>query len=341
MIAADLLDWGVQVIVWLQQWGTGLIVPMRALSFTGDIEFYLLLLPILYWTVDRRLGARVATFLLLSIMLNNVLKMLLHNPRPYWYTTQVQLWTDPEFSFGIPSGHAQNAVVMWSLFALYGQRAWGWLAALALISLTGLSRVYLGVHFPTDVMAGWLLGLLFLGCGLLAEGAILRWFKRYPPFRQVSILLLLSLALLASGLGARALVQATWSMPPVWIQNAIAATSILPEPFSLHDIVTVTGALWGLGAGVVLCTRWGGFVPRTTWKERVLRVVIGVIGVLLLWRGLDLLFTPIAADESALGYCLRYLRYMAIGLWVGAFAPLLFVRLGLAKPLTLPTAKMA
>lgn len=162
MLSSSLLDWGVQVVLWFQHLGSWLTGPMNVLTFTGDIEFYLLLLPVIYWTVDRRLGLRVAVLLLLSIIISSMCKLILHAPRPYWFDPQVQLWTAPEFSFGLPSTHAQNAVVMWGLLAYAGRRTLGWMIAILLMGLVGLSRMYLGVHFPTDIILSSVPGIPWL-----------------------------------------------------------------------------------------------------------------------------------------------------------------------------------
>ncbi|MGH7175721.1 MAG: phosphatase PAP2 family protein [Minisyncoccia bacterium] len=79
------------------------------------------------------------------------------------------LYAPPLYSF--PSGHAVMSVVFYG-FAAYAlartyPRLGGWiyLAATLLTLLIGLSRVYLGVHYPSDVIAGWLLGLFWLWLG--------------------------------------------------------------------------------------------------------------------------------------------------------------------------------
>lgn len=332
-MSGTLLDTGIQLILWLQSLGDGWVGLMNGFTFTGNIEFYLLILPLLYWLLNRRLGVQVASFLLVSIVINNLSKMLFHSPRPYWYDAQVQLWTDPEFSFGLPSGHAQNAVVMWGLLALYGRRRWGWLVALGLIFLTGLSRIYLGVHFPTDVLAGWLLGALLLWLGVHWESAMTGWLHRYQPSRQAAILFAFSILLTALGVAVSRLVQASWALPIAWSEALLATTGVALTPFSLHDIVTATGALFGLCVGALFCTQWGGFTTGVQQqREYLFRCLIGLAGVLLLWRGLDVVFALLAAEESFLGYLLRYLRYTAVGFWVAATAPMLFIRLGLAEP---------
>lgn len=332
-MSANLLDWGIQVVLWLQSGGDRWVGLMNGFTFTGNIEFYLLILPLIYWTMDRRLGVRVALFLLVSIVINNIGKMLLHSPRPYWYDAQVQLWSAPEFSFGLPSGHAQNAVIMWGLLALYGRRTWGWLVAIGLIFLTGLSRIYLGVHFPTDVLAGWLLGVLLLWLGVRWESAMAGWLQRYQLNQQVVILFAISLLLTALGVAVSRLVETTRMLPTAWSEAVVATTGVALTPFSLHDLVTATGALFGLSVGAFLCIQWGGFTTQVQRRRDYLfRSLIGIIGVLLLWRGLDVIFALLAAEESMLGYILRYLRYTAVGFWVAATAPMLFIRLGIAKP---------
>lgn len=338
MALANLYDWGIQFILSWQSGADWLIVPMKGFTFTGNIEFYLLLLPILYWNVDRRLGVRLGVFLLLSIVINNLFKMIVHSPRPYWVDTHVHLWADPELFFGLPSGHAQNAVVMWGLLALEGRRAWGWVAAFLLALLTGLSRIYLGVHFPSDVLAGWLLGLLVLWGALGWEMSIVHWLQRYRPTGRLLLLFTISLLLTASGLLVSQLVQMSWSMPAEWAAAALAVAGVAPSPFSLHDIVTATGALWGLSAGALLCTLWADFSTQAPLKAKLLRFVLGAIGVLLLWQGLDKVFALLADEESPLGYLLRYLRYSAVGIWVGLLAPMLFLRFKLAKPAVLSPA---
>jgi undecaprenyl-diphosphatase len=71
---------------------------------------------------------------------------------------------DPISSAAFPSGHANNAAVVYILFIMLVPQArhpgWQVLAAV-MILLTGLSRVMLGVHWPTDVIGGWMLGASF------------------------------------------------------------------------------------------------------------------------------------------------------------------------------------
>ncbi|MFC6935333.1 phosphatase PAP2 family protein [Actinomadura yumaensis] len=85
---------------------------MHALSFVGSAGFYLPLLVVVFWCVSPRAGARLGVVLVLGAALNTVLKLAFHAPRPYWTDPSVT-GREPIESFGMPSGHAQNAAVVW------------------------------------------------------------------------------------------------------------------------------------------------------------------------------------------------------------------------------------
>ena len=138
-----ILDFGIRMIASLQGLGNWLTLPMKIISFLGTEEFYILVLPALYWCVSSNLGIRVALILMVNGSLNDALKMALHGPRPYWYSSQVRGLVS-ETSFGVPSGHAQSAVVIWGTIAAYLRKWWAWLAALLIIILIGLSRLVPG-----------------------------------------------------------------------------------------------------------------------------------------------------------------------------------------------------
>jgi membrane-associated phospholipid phosphatase len=140
------LDWGIHFIAGLQAGAPWLEAPSRFFSSLGTEEFYLLILPFLYWCVDVRLGLRISVILSVSDTLNTFLKLVFHQPRPYWASDEVRV-VRAEVSYGLPSGHAQHAMTVWGSVAAQGK---GWLRWLmtALIFLIGFSRIVLAVHFP-------------------------------------------------------------------------------------------------------------------------------------------------------------------------------------------------
>ena len=94
---------------------------------------------------------------------------------------------DPIASPSFPSGHANNAAVVYILFIMLvpqARRPWWQFAAAAMIVLTGLSRIMLGVHWPTDVLGGWMLGTSFA----LGAAAVIAHHKQLQAMKFPSIL---------------------------------------------------------------------------------------------------------------------------------------------------------
>ncbi len=323
-----ILDNGIKIILFVQNLGGWLAIPMQFFSFLGNEQFFLLVMPVFLWCIDLTVGLRLGFLLLIGDGLNNIFKLAFHAPRPYWVDTHVKAYTT-ETSFGLPSGHAQNSTGIWGGLAASIKERWLWITSLVVIFFIGVSRIYNGVHFPTDVLAGWAIGAVFLWIYLKLEKPISVWLGRQSLSSRILAALGISLLLVGITVVVK-LSLGAWTIPQEWIANAAAAVpgSEPIAPLSLASIFTDAGALFGLAAGAVLLPAWGGFNAAGPLGKRLLRFVVGVIGVLLLWQGLDKVFP---GGENLLSYFLRYLRYALVGFWVSGLAPLVFVRLGLAE----------
>lgn len=283
-----LTQWGVDLIVGIQQiHGPVLDSIFRAITFLGEEEFYLLLLPLLFWCVDFGVGARIAIIFLLSSYLNVCLKDLFQQVRPFELEPGVKL-ADAE-GYSLPSNHSQSAVVVWAGVATWAQKTWFWALAIGLIVLIGFSRLYLGVHFPTDVLAGWAIGAVLL---VLSIVAIPRIEKRLLNLRldiQILLALVIPLGLLF--------------VHPV------------------ENTTSVMGALAGIGVGLALLKKYVSFSVHVVWWQRAVRFVVGVAIVFALYIGLKVV---LPGEESALYLVFRFLQYGLVGLWVSLGAPWFF-----------------
>src|SRR5690349_19505684 len=187
-----LLENSLAWIIAIQQMGDWLVGPMKFFSTLGTEDFFLAILPLLYWSIDASLGLRVGFILMTSDMLNFTGKILFAGPRPYWFSPNVKaMW--PETTFGIPSGHAQSAMSIWGTIAVGVNKLWVRITAGLLIFLIGFSRIYLGAHFPHDVVAGWVVGgiLLFLFARFWEPVGM--WFAKRTTAQQVWYAFLISL----------------------------------------------------------------------------------------------------------------------------------------------------
>jgi membrane-associated phospholipid phosphatase len=314
---AGIYRWGLDLIRLIQKIESpGLTALMKAVTSLGGAYFYLPLLFIIFWCIDEKKGLRLGLLLLVSTWINMVLKDLLKQPRPFNLDPSVGLAF--ESSYGIPSGHAQMSLVFWVFMAAWGRGKFEKFktpltaGAVFIVLLVAFTRLYLGLHFPTDILAGWVLSGIVLGVYFLTE-------KRLS-------------ALFAAG-GKR----------PTNLCLAAAAFLMI---LLYEGDRRLPAALLGFGLGYSLMRSSFPFeARRIAGGNRPLRLglrcILGFAGAAVLYLALRLalpgessLFAPLPHWGSASPYYElgSFIRYGILGLWISAGAPRLFLRLGLAAP---------
>lgn len=319
---------GIELIKIFQSLGTWLLLPMQTITFLGNEEFFLFIAPAFFWCVDAGLGMRVGLGALFSSVINGAFKIGLRGPRPYWLDGGVKAYRI-ESSFGVPSNHAQTAAVVWGSIARFFNKRWLWGLCILLIAVIGFSRMYLGVHFPHDVLLGWLIGALMLWLIARYEQRFLGWFNRFQTPGQILMALGVSIGLILIVALIRSASQ-DWVMPQAWSQAAAQADPLGQniDPMALSGVVSNSGAFFGFILGGVLLRDRGWFDARGALWKRALRFILGVLGVFILWFGLGEI---LPRGETVLPLLLRFLRYALVGAWVSGMAPLIFIRLKLAN----------
>lgn len=141
------------------------------LSFLGSEPTYILLLAVLLWNVDKRFGFRLAVLFLSSMAFNGLLKDVLHTQRPIGQPGIRSIYLSSAYGNSFPSGHSQGAATfypyVWQRWRR--QKVWQGIGIFMILGI-GFSRIYLGLHWPGDVLGGYFLGVLIvLGFGQLDE----------------------------------------------------------------------------------------------------------------------------------------------------------------------------
>ncbi len=299
-------QWGLTVIIWMQSLRGPVLDAVFAVgSFLGEEEFFFLLFATLLWAIDMRMGFRIGVIFLISVYVNSLAKELFAHPRPYDLDPSVGK-AQPELGYGLPSGHAQNAVVIWGGLAARRRSRLAWIGAVCIALLIGLSRIYRGVHFPTDVLGGWLIGAVLLVLGLT--------FARY-----------------AARVG-------TWPLA-AQLGLALVGPAVLAAVFPDSGAVTAMGTLAGAGAGIAITARRLRLDAGGALWQRVVRLGVGLVVLLGLYVGLKQVFP---GEESSLHLVFRFVRYVLLGFWVTLGAPWLFEVLRLTprrahRPVPVPT----
>ena len=164
-------QWEVDLIIWLQahmgSFGTSLA---SFISAFGEELACVAVLGFIYWCYDKRFGRFVGMNALFALVLNPMIKCAVLRRRPYFDTPEIKclkpikkdadIFNIAAQEYSFPSGHSTNAVTVYGSIALYKRENKALtVIAVLLALLIGVSRFCLGVHYPTDVLCGWLLGL--------------------------------------------------------------------------------------------------------------------------------------------------------------------------------------
>jgi membrane-associated phospholipid phosphatase len=292
--------WGADVIVAIQSIHTSVGDGFfNIITSLGSEEFYLLLLPLLYWCIDKRIAQRLAYLFLFSAYSNAALKDIFRHPRPFEYDSRVLKldWVPAdELGYGFPSGHSQSAITVWGYLAVWIRRRRMWVLAATMAMLIAFSRMYLGVHFPTDVIGGLLIGGIWLGLFVVIEPRLARWLSRQTLGLQIGL--------------------------------AVVVPAALLLVYSSGDATAAMGTLIGLGVGIVVEDRVVRFSPGGPIWQRAARFVVGAVVILILREGLKPFFP---GEGEALYFFFRVFRYSLVGLWAALAGPWVFQRLGLAS----------
>jgi hypothetical protein len=280
-------------------------MPWAELFFRGITElgsdfFYMILIAVGFWVVDKRATILTAFVLVASSTSNYWLKITFKVPRP-----PVTNWLPGVrvSNYSLPSGHAQNSMALWGWLGIKIKTLWLRTLSVVLIGLIGLSRVYIGVHWLGDIVAGWFIGFLIL---------IVLWKLEEPTRSTISRhnTNLIYLGLVIFGLCATILTE---FLSPITIEG-------LETNFGPNG-----GLIIGLGIGLMLEKKYVNFKITPTNGEKwriILRVLFGLVLVFATGVGLSYMLPRNIYWICAIQYAL--LTIVVIFIW-----PFLFKKLNL------------
>lgn len=269
-----------------QQWlGDSGIEALRILTDWGGPLGWLFALQLSCYLLGLRAGLKLIVLALLTLLLNTWLKWLWVAPRPYLLDESL-LVHRPTGGFGMPSGHAQGAaVVWWGLAVETRPRVWLGLAFVLLGLAVAVSRWLLGVHSLAQIVVGLLLGLGMLLLAQRLQTPLSLWIGRLSPSRWLVIAL--AAVLVPCGVTELLLVlRADYQVPELWVANAVARGADA-EQFS-HEVLFARSAPLATAAallGVLAVAALDGQQPlrASTGGERLLATALGVVVTALFW----------------------------------------------------------
>ncbi len=275
-------------LLWLQSLRTPLADSLAiGASSLGSEEAYLIVLTTIYLCVGHRLGFHMFVVFLLSVFVNSELKLLFATERPYvMYPEQLHpLYAESGGGYAFPSGHSQGAAAIGGILSVRAGGRWTRAALLLVVAAIAFSRLYLGVHWPADVIGGLLIG------GALVLGYLVLLGAWAAAGRDLGFTLPLLLILMGSA-------------------------AIFGLGYGEGVCVRTAGVLLGSGVGYLLLERRGGYKAQAPPWTQVAKVLVAVVVLLGLRTGLKLVLGEAPWANAA--------RYAVIGLTSAYLLPLLF-----------------
>ena len=311
----SLIPWGTDVIIGVQSWRTPWLDALFvAVSLDTRGALFALLLPLIYWSIDRSLGVELIYLNLLAQFATASIKLAFAMPRPE--SLGIESFGRMPESYSFPSGHAQVAVTIFGYLAIKTRNPWLRLFWLSLIPLTSFSRIYLGAHYPQDVIGGILIGVISIGLFCLLYPPIKSW----TDHQSITLLVILSLASAAIPL-------------LLYLFTGRGANSFQPA--------LLASGLWaGVNLGLIMEGRFVGFSVEGPWGKRLLRAIVGLSALGLLYGAVALVGVWLAADVT-ISLLAQWLQYCLVGWGFACGAPWLFTVLRLSPKTTAADSELA
>lgn len=216
----------------------------------------LILMTLIYWCINKEKGIKLAYICILGINLNGVLKGLILAKRPFQYDGYEHLrklegtsLSDGASGTSFPSGHSQNSATLYSSILRYIKKNWVIICCIVMMIIVPLSRLYLGVHFPGDVIVGVGLGII----STLIFGTLIDKFyhKKYVVF----------------------------------IITTLCFIPFLFFPNMGKDFYKGMGILFGCLLGLFLEEKYVNFAIAKSKKVNVLRYLFGLLLMIIIYLG--------------------------------------------------------
>lgn len=281
------MEWEVSIIEWLQNNASILgTVFDKVFGFIGGEKGLIVALLIVLFCWKKEVGYKVALIVASVNTWLPMIKAVVLRPRPYMsYPDRIEakVLVDTKASaqdvaaqgYSFPSAHAASVSGLYGMLALAVRKNWMWILSIAIMLFVGVSRVAAGMHYPTDVLAGWALGIVAIVVFELLEKYISK----------------------------------------EWIRHLILVASTIPGLFYVRtqDYYTSLGLLLGACLAILFEKKYVNYKNTKNVFAMILRVAGGGVIYIVLNTLLKLPFDKeFLAEPTMPAFLIRTIRYTII-----------------------------
>ena len=283
-----------QFLKWLEGLRTSFLnVFFEGVTMLGEETLIILLVVALWFAVDKKLAQQVFFVTATSLSVNGIIKNFAQVPRPFTKGVNC-LRPETATGYSFPSGHTQGFATWSSFFAAKFKKTWLTVLVAVLIGLVAFSRLYLGVHYPSDVIVA-----VALGVGLSILGNYL--FEKVKDVKKLYLGTLLVLT-------------------PFIVYFLFVADPLFADLFKTF------GMVGGMVAVAFLDEKTEPLSYDVAWWKKLIRIVVGVVLAVALKEVIKLVNV---FDVMQISLLIDALRYFIVVMAVGYLCPLLFKKIKL------------
>lgn len=153
----------IETIKFIQKFQTPLLDKLfQIVTRAGESSFFVLLFVLLFWCIDKKFAYKLGISYITNGLINISLKETFKIPRPIGEPGVQSFYTETAKGYSFPSGHSQATSSVVTSVMTQLRRKWGYVVGVIIILSVALSRIYIGVHTLVDVVAGVLIGVLWV-----------------------------------------------------------------------------------------------------------------------------------------------------------------------------------
>lgn len=283
-----------EFLKWLEGLRTNFLnAVFEGITLFGEETLIILLVVALWFAVDKKLAQQVFFVTATSLSVNGIIKNFAKVPRPFTKGVScVRLDTATGYAF--PSGHTQGFATWSSFFAVKFKKTWLTILVAVLVGLVAFSRLYLGTHYPSDVIVG-----IALGVGIAILGNYL--FEKVKDLKKLYLGTLLILT-------------------PFIVYFLFVADPLFADLFKTF------GMVGGMVVVSFLDEKTEPLSYDVVWWKKLIRVVVGVVLAVALKEVIKM---ANVFDVIQISLLIDALRYFIVVMTVGYLCPLLFKKIKL------------
>ncbi len=275
---------------------------MLAVTTLGEETAFLVIALILFWCVDKYIGYYTLSVGFVGTLANQFLKLWFRIPRPWVLDenfTILEQAREAASGYSFPSGHTQSAVGTFGSIACVTKKKIIRIIAIVIAVLVPISRMYIGVHTPLDVVVSVAIALLLV---FVFRPLILGQDHKHMPV-LLGIMLLLAVGYLC------------------FVEFYSFPQDVDPHNYEsgLQNAYTLLGSLLGMLVVYWFDEKWLNFKTNAVWWAQIIKVVVGLVLVLVIKSGTKPLLNMLLGE-----YFGRAVRYFLVVVFAGILWPMTF-----------------